>query len=164
MRHHPSHPVGLRPASAGPPGRRKRVTARALVRRAVALVLTLCLGLFQAESLIADVCDGDASPTELVAFAGAASDLRPDSPHALAASRPATSSDAAVISAPATDLGGASGHAAHACHCVHAHGSGVLQATPPAPRHATTAHVARGVSERTPPSASLEQHLRPPVA
>lgn len=136
-------------------------------RRVAALLLALFLTVFQVESLIADVCDGDASPAERAAFAGPKSDLPP--PEVVAAAKAPRSADEAAAGAvskvPANDPLDfpVSGHPVHACHCVHAH-SGVLSlgaVIPVAPAPVPVA--VRAVSERTPPSATLERPPRPPA-
>ena len=125
----------------------RRVHARRLpgwragwLRRAVAVLLAIAFVGFSAETLIADVHDGDASAAELAAYADApASGTVPDS-------------------SPAQDE-----HAVHVCHCVHAHGGVSDQRVALVPIHVGASLVV-GASVRTPPSVTLELHLRPPVA
>ncbi len=99
---------------------------------------------FSAETLIADVHDGDASVAEAEALGV----------HLVA-------SDAAQPGEglPGDDL--PSRHSAHACHCVHAHG-GVLDG----PANGNAPHVPcitiRGVSDLMPASLSSKPRLRPP--
>lgn len=111
--------------------------------RAVAVLVLCSLSAFQLEALIADVCDGDATPAELAAFERPAP-TAPDTPVTPGTVPPASH--------------------AHVCHCVHAHG-GVL------PRletvvvatvaSATAMPVPRHVE---PPSPTREPRLRPPLA
>ena len=152
------------------------------VYRALAVVVLCSLTAFQLESLIADICDGDATPAQLAAFGGSASDLPPNATEVAAArvglaAVPAAAGAALAERVGTTDaLTRAPGadtelpvpaplptHSAHACHCVHAH-SGVL------PRletvEITTVAVSRAVPSArdfAPPSVSREPRLRPPL-
>jgi hypothetical protein len=110
------------------------------VHRGLAAAVALCLALFQLEALIADVCDGGATPAEVAALVGSASDLPRDAVQRAAAQ--AVARTAAPTAEPVAIRGGAdgpdapppSGHPAHTCHCVHAHG-GVLPRLDPVEEH-----------------------------
>lgn len=104
---------------------------------------------FSAETLIADVHDGDASVAEVQALGALMTTLDQGvQPTKAPPSAPEQSS---------------SGHSAHACHCVHAHGGlpGLIEARsiPAMP----AAH-SRVVSDRMPSSVSHEPRIRPPEA
>ena len=124
----------------GPAGlwTRPRRSVLRRVHRGIAVVVAFCLAMFQLEALIADVCDGDATPAEVAALVGAASDLPRDAVQvatARAVARAAvaqTASAAPEVAVSRAGLGAGVpgsptplGHPAHTCHCVHAHG-GVL--------------------------------------
>ena len=155
------------------------------LHRALAVLVACSLALFQAESLIADVCDGDATPAERVALARPLSDLPVGADEASAtqhgeaagndvvrsaarlASRGARSRVDVVSAAPTSpeQSGGAVPvHAVHTCHCVHTH-AGVL------PRldavYVTVVATTTGVPalrSLAPPSVTRQPRLRPPLA
>lgn len=104
---------------------------------------------FSAETLIADVHDGDASAAEVQALGALMPTLDPGV-------HP-TKAPTSVPEQPP------SGHSAHACHCVHAHGGlpGLIEARPIA---AAPAIHTRVVSDRMPSSVSQEPRIRPPEA
>lgn len=137
------------------------------MRRLAAVVLASSLGLFQAEALIADVCDGDASPAEIAALTGAASDLprqeAPDAPR-VTTERVATTPTITAAGIEGANRGPAGGHPVHTCHCVHAHTAVVALASTQAATPLAPASAVVGVSERTPPSAPHELRDRPPLA
>jgi hypothetical protein len=116
-----------------------------VLRRLVALGLALCFGLFSVEALLADVHDGDATHAELVSTGAIIGHFDVPGDHG---------SDHAP---------GRSGHATHACHCVHAHNGVPPVATELAPLAVRTSDVV-GASERTPRSLVPEPRARPPVA
>ncbi|MGH7720330.1 MAG: hypothetical protein ACREON_15985 [Gemmatimonadaceae bacterium] len=105
-------------------------------RRLFALVVLLGFGFFTAESLIADVCDGDSG----IAIVSIADAETPDS---------------GPVPMP--------GHTMHVCHCVHTHGGlpAWVDRVFSAP-HAVSAVVT--LVTLTPPSPALELQLRPPIA
>lgn len=129
-----------------------------LLRRAHAVFLALCFGLFSAESLIADVHDGDAPASEQSRYNGAAD--------------ADTGGGAPATNVPVGDLhthtdGEApppsSGHSVHACHSGHAHIG--LTAVGVELERAAPEHVAVLASRALPPAdAQREPHLRPPIA
>jgi hypothetical protein len=132
------------------------------VYRAVAVLVLCSLAAFQLESLIADICDGDATPAQLAAFEGSASDLPPNAVE-IAAAR---SSLAAVNRAPTERPAPAPlpTHSAHACHCVHAHG-GVLPRVESVEVTTVAVHAARpSMRDLAPPSVTREPRLRPALA
>lgn len=97
-----------------------------VLRRLIAACLTVCLGFFSAESLTAEVHDGDATHAELVQADGArehgaahqAALVTVDLDHH--ASAGTASVPGHPHESPAHGDGGP-GHAGHACHCGHAH-------------------------------------------
>ena len=113
------------------------------IRSLIALFVALGFGLFTTESLIADVHDGDADTGHVasVETSGAHHDggrIPLDGP----------------VKAP---------HAAHVCHCVHAHASLTSTAqtlSVPSPTHASAPI---GAVHRM-ASAEREPQLRPPIA
>ena len=112
-----------------------------VLRRFTALLTMILLGLFSVETIIADSCDGDATPGVLAVTDGST----PASPTVPDGSSPLPQ------------------HSAHVCHCAHAHaGSLVVQresdAKTTAPERVT------GESVRVPPGPRAEPRLRPPVA
>ena len=147
--------------------------------RALAVLVLCSLAAFQLESLIADICDGDATPAQLAAFEGSVSDLPPNAA-AIAAAR---GSRAAVNAAPAERTDGVDAltrapgadtersapaslptHSAHACHCVHAHG-GVLPHVDTVEVMIVAVRAARpSTRDLAPPSVTREPRLRPPLA
>lgn len=122
--------------------------------RAVAALVLCSLAAFQLEALIADVCDGDATPAQLAAFKGAASDLPRDA-IALATTH-APASPEAPASVPT--------HGAHACHCVHAHGGVLPRLETVAVATVPTIRTVPHARDLAPPSVTREPRLRPPLA
>lgn len=119
-----------------------RSRAGRVARRATALLLVLCLGLFAAETPVAELHDGEAAANHPASVESAA-------PH----------SHGNVPSGPA----GGMGHSTHVCHCVHSH-SGLTVAVGTlsvAPLHASAPRV-RGA--RVPSSLEREPQLRPPIS
>lgn len=112
--------------------------------RAAALLVAAALIGGMAETLIADVCDGDAATRSAAVLA---------------------TIEAAPSGPPSSD-GGVPGHtpeSPHTCHCVHAHvvtlpSSGSVAVSPPvfSPEFIST--------DRAPLSVAPEPHFRPPVA
>lgn len=123
-----------------------------MLRRLVALVLMLCFGLFTAEALLADVHDGDATHAELVRVDGDRHVAEHDGASAVGGHH----SDER---AP-----GESGHAQHACHCVHAHG--VWSPVPAVLEVATVVMATEppALDADGPPTPPREPGLRPPNA
>ena len=101
--------------------------------------MVLGFGFFTAESLIADVCDGDSGLTAV----------------SVSGSGDQTSGSETPASVP--------GHTMHVCHCVHAHGGmpALLNREPTLP---AVPSVVLALVESTPPSPSLDLQLRPPIA
>jgi hypothetical protein len=138
------------------------------VHRCVAVVVALCLALFQLEALIADVCDGDATPAELAALVGPASDLPRDAVQVAVARAAAIATHAApdVVASQgeAGGVGSPVSRPAHTCHCVHAHG-GVLPRLDPVEVHvvdvATVPPIGRPLAASDVARAPLS---RPPLA
>ena len=129
-----------------------------MARRWFALVLALCFGLFSAESLIADVHDGDAPASEQTRYSGAA-DAGPGT------GAPATTAPAADLHTHSDDEAPppTSGHSLHACHSGHAHIG--LTAVGVELERAAPEHVAVLANRALPPAdAKREPHLRPPIA
>ncbi|MEO6528825.1 MAG: hypothetical protein ABIP93_19565 [Gemmatimonadaceae bacterium] len=145
-------------------------------RRATAIVLSLFLAFFQVEGLIPDICDGDATPVELLSFSGGASDL-PSTTFAVAraavekVSTGASSEGVPLVGgltagAPASGGDGTapgSPHATHACHCVHSHGGTLAAISVDPPRIATVAGSAARVRYAAPASVTEQPPLRPPL-
>lgn len=122
-----------------------------MLRRLASLVLALCFGLFSAESLVADVHDGDATHAELVSAAQVAGHV----PHADGESAPGQHERGPDQS----------GHPLHACHCAHAHGTSWTRVNTVAPT--ATVQVAQQVlttGAHAPSSDAPEPRLRPPIA
>lgn len=117
---------------------RMRSIRQPLVRRLIAQLLLIFFGLFSAETIIADSCDGDASASAFSVSDPSAPDQSP---------------------APG---GSIPTHAMHICHCVHAHG-GSLGVTGGSFRPSALPQHVGGESIRTPMSATPEPRLRPPV-
>ena len=101
--------------------------------------MVLGFGSFTAESLIADVCDGDSGLTPVSVTGSGGETSGPDGP----------------ASVP--------GHTLHVCHCVHAHG-GMPARLDREPTLPEAPSVVLALTESTPPSPSLELQLRPPIA
>ena len=119
-----------------------------LIRRLTSAFLAVVFMGFSAETLIADVHDGDASAAEIQALSGLAAIDGQAAPSSETPSPPDDSS---------------SGHSAHACHCVHAHG-GLLGATEIRSAVAQPVIHVRGWSDLMPLSFSPEPRIRPPEA
>ena len=130
----------------------RHVAKRAgVLRRVTATFLALAFIGFSAETLIADVHDGDASVAEVEAAGLFAAEMA-DQPAGIAPAPERHSGEA-----PST------GHSAHVCHCIHAHG-GIpgISATRPVIADAPS-HVS-GASDRMPASVTVEPRIRPPQA
>lgn len=119
-----------------------------LVHRLTAGLVALAFMASSAETLIADVHDGDATAQEV---------------ETIESSGMALSSALVPGDAPTENPESSSGHSMHVCHCIHAHGGlpGLLDVRSE-PSEARL-HV-RSVSDRMPTSASLEPAIRPPAA
>lgn len=117
-----------------------------MIRRCVSLIVLFCFGLFSLETVIADVHDGDASPSELAnATAGATAGLVPT---------PAQTDGPVKAPNP---------HSGHVCHCAHAHGG--LSASAPGLSAPPLRHdVAPVLRVIRPAKVDLDVHLRPPIA
>lgn len=115
---------------------------RLSLRRFVASIVMVVLGLFAAETIIADSCDGDSSSGVLSVSDGARDAVPDDNP---------------------TAPGKAPAHSVHVCHCAHGHAGslGVVAASPERQEHPG---IVTGESVRTPPSVSPEPRFRPPLA
>jgi len=111
---------------------------RTRIRRLTALLLALCLGMFSAETLVADVHDGDSS---------------------------SAASHVEELGGPVDghSLPGGVSHSVHVCHCVHGHGG-----APPVHNVATAAPVEHPrlltSSDSVPNDVGPEPHVRPPIA
>lgn|SRR5688572_8831755 len=123
-----------------------------MLRRLVALILMLCLGLFTAESLLADVHDGDATHEELVRVDGE----RHAEQH--------SSATADTEQVPDERDPGEQGHSLHACHCVHAHVIWSPVQSSPLTAAVIVEEDQAALSALGPTSPVLEAHLRPPIA
>jgi hypothetical protein len=145
----------------------RRAGCRAAVRRGVGCLLFAFLGFFQLEGVLPDICDGDATASELLAFArNNASDL----PNAVfdTARAEVTASDVSLGGPQIPSRDNAEipvgQHGTHACHCVHAH-SGALAA--PQEESASVAIALTRIASAAvsaPASMSYQPPLRPPVA
>lgn len=116
------------------------------LRRIVSVLLGCAILGFSVENLIADVHDGDAETQEQASVSIA------------------TSADASDSDNPTQPKDSdRSGHSAHVCHCIHAHGGlpGLTDSQVADTQHATQL---RGVSDRMPQSISTEPRIRPPLA
>ena len=109
-----------------------------LRRRLIGLIVVLGFGIFTAESLIADVCDGDSGLTAVSVGESNTPASDPDGP------------------------GPVPTHTVHVCHCVHAHG-GMPALLDRDPAGVPAATVALRLIQTTPPSPALELQLRPPI-
>ena len=109
-----------------------------LHRRLIAVLLLLGFGLFTAEPLIADACDGDSG------IVGVSTLDCVDDPQGSGDSVPA------------------SGHAIHVCHCVHAHG-GMPARDQSILTDANAGFLVLKPVFRVPASPALELELRPPI-
>lgn len=113
--------------------------SRLRIRRLIAFALVLGFGFFNAESLIADVCDGDSGLAAVSIIDGADRSNGSGSP----AEGPE--------------------HTMHVCHCIHAHGGmpAPMDRVPPVPEAASSAAILGAVTQ---PNPALELQLRPPIA
>lgn len=112
------------------------------LRSLTALFLALGFGLFTTESLIADVHDGDADRGHVVSVEG------PDA-HQGGGTNPADGSETPS-------------HAAHVCHCVHAH-AGVTSDAPSLSVIEPVRTLAPTGDARQFASIDREPQLRPPI-
>lgn len=141
-----------------------------MLRRALALLLLVCLGQFMVEAAVADVHDGDATHEELVAVDGAA---HRDGPGAVNDRAPTCAQQDACARAPHAGAPseshsgerapGAPGHALHVCHCVHAHGATLSRVPTVAASTVDLGGVALPPVTLAPMSRALEPGLRPPI-
>lgn len=116
------------------------------LRRIVSVLVGCAILGFSVENLIADIHDGDVGA------------------HAETSLSLAGSTEAADIKDPATpDDSNGSGHSAHVCHCIHAHG-GILGMSESRVADARHGAQLRGVSDRMPLSIFTEPRVRPPLA
>ena len=108
-------------------------------RQLIALLVMMGFGFFNAEILIADACDGDATRSSIGVVVDADQPSGPDVPSQ------------------------APGHSMHVCHCVHAHGGlpARIDRVPPAVEQVSSV-VALVMLK--PPAPALELTLRPPIA
>lgn len=131
-------------------------------RRATAVMLALAFFGFSAETLIADVHDGDAPASEVAKFGAEHAHGGPD--HAPSLAPIDADADHGAPTPPATpDAPERDGHTYHSCHCAHAHGGAPPTHAPvAADLYEPSALIAE--SDRAPASAALEPGLRPPIA
>lgn len=128
-----------------------------MLRRLIACVLALCLGLFSVEALVADVHDGDATRAELVAASARANaSAHPDS-HASALGD-------APEQAPGEHAPGERGHHVHVCHDGHAHGASLPMVKSPGVPRALVGRAPFVGAARAPLTRALPPRLRPPIA
>ena len=114
---------------------------RGTFRRTVAVLLVLGFGMFTAETLIADVHDGDVG----AAVAGLVESTAPHSHD--------------VPDQPTGDAG----HSMHVCHCAHSHAGPPVLASSFAER-LVNANAPLVSPDRLPRSAGRDLQLRPPIA
>ena len=114
------------------------------LRRLVAALLVLMMGVACAEPLLADTCDGDAPRDHGAANTGGDVIGAADAPGSSTGDR-----------VPA--------HAVHVCHCTHAHGGTLADGYVITTRTRPVARASDSRSDRLPPSPALEPHLRPPA-
>ena len=114
---------------------------RSSLRRATALLLATCFGLFTAETLIADAHDGDVGVYHPVSIETTTSHL-----------------GGSPSSVPTT-----AAHPIHVCHCVHAHGGVAPLPGTSAPRIESFGGLAI-IGDRAPTSVDREPPRRPPIA
>ena len=110
-------------------------------RRTVAVLLVLGFGMFTAETLIADVHDGDVG-------AAVAGMVESTAPH--------------THNVP-DGLPGDAGHSMHVCHCAHSHAGPPALASSFAER-LLDAEAPSISPDRLPRSAGRDLQLRPPIA
>lgn len=130
------------------------------LRHLTALVLALCFGFSTAESLLADVHDGDATHEELTQVEGSGRHAASHVAHgdmemgAMHDSR----------EHPGERSSGEEGHDQHACHHAHAHGGWFR--TDEAPNGALAAGHESPLASRDgiPASRDAQPQLRPPIA
>jgi hypothetical protein len=110
-----------------------------ITRRLLSLLLLTFFGFFTAETIIADSCDGDASPGALSISDSTAPDRSPESGGSLPT------------------------HSMHVCHCSHAHAGsiGIVRALE---ELVVRPGSLSGQSLRTPRTAPPQPPIRPPVA
>lgn len=127
-----------------------------MIRRGVAFLVLCLLAIVQVERILPDICDGDATATEVAAFSGATSDM----PH-----RAALLSQASVSSAPSSNdkSAPASPHETHSCHCAHVHGGAPAQSTDRPPALAVDASGVSATRDLAPAGVTIEPRLRPPL-
>lgn len=113
---------------------------RSPLRRTTALLLMTCFGLFTAETLIADVHDGDVGANHPVSI---------------------ESRTAHVDEVPSSSPSEAA-HSIHVCHCVHAHGGVTSSASVSAPRIESSGGPVM-IGDRAPTSVDREPPRRPPI-
>jgi hypothetical protein len=123
-----------------------------MLRRVIALFLALCFGFFSAESLVADVHDGDAPASEQSRYAGVVH---------------AGQSSAADLGDAHTHSGDenaeTSGHSLHACHGAHAH-IGMTADGMTLPGDGLSHESVPAAAECAPVERRREPQLRPPIA
>ena len=133
------------------------------LRRLVAALLVLMMGVACAEPLLADTCDGDA-PREVVA--GLLPHANEQAVIARADLGAATAGGDVIgaADAPGSSTGDrVPAHAVHVCHCTHAHGGTLADGYVITTRTGPVARASDSRSDRLPPSPALEPHLRPPA-
>lgn len=129
------------------------------LRPLAALVLALCFGFSTAESLLADVHDGDATHQELTRLEGSGR-------HAASHVAHGDGENGAMNDSPehpGERSSGEEGHDQHACHHAHAHGGWfrtdqVLDGAFPAGHESPLAS-----RDRIPASRDAQPQLRPPI-
>jgi hypothetical protein len=111
-------------------------------RRMTALALMMCFSFFTAETLIADVHDGDVGANHPISIETTTS-------HVAGGGLPQSPTEAA--------------HSVHVCHCIHAHGglTTVASVSSPSAGGAATPLVH---GDRVPASLAREPQLRPPIS
>lgn len=114
---------------------------RSPLRRATAVLLATCFGLFTAETLIADVHDGDVGANHPIS-------IETTTAH-VGGGPPSVPTEAA--------------HSIHVCHCVHAHGGVTPIASASAPRIESSGGPTI-IGDRAPASVDREPPRRPPIA
>lgn len=117
--------------------------------RFTAYAVLLCLGFLSAETVVADVCDGDGGARTAHVESGTHQ-------RAISAERHGPSDG--------DDAGAPEGHAFHIDHCSHPHGGGVVATLSAAAPEVPPSGSIRAESERRPPSTTAEPLIRPPVA
>lgn len=125
------------------------------LRRPIALVLALCFGFYSAESLLADVHDGDATHEELAQVEGSG----------LHAARHAAIGDAQgdAMNDSGEHPSGPSGHDRHACHHAHAHCGWFEENGTDDGSFAATQEPPVAWPDRAPASRDTQPQLRPPI-